>query len=228
MIDDDQDMAEAIVAALECFEFSVHHLKSAQDCLAVLQRERPEVILLDINMPERPGYDVCRQVREAQFAHVPIIALSGSQSDEDIIKMLESGADDFVAKRSSVAILIAHLRAALNRIDRQIHLNSAEEEQSKGLIAIDRNSWKVFIEGKEVQVTPTELRLLDVFVSSPGAVFTRDQLIAALHGAGHSVTVRTIDVHMNSLRNRLGALRENLETVRGIGYRYTEAPRTGG
>lgn len=220
LVEDDVITGEAIASSLECFEFKVQHVETGENCLEVIEKSNPSVILLDLNLPDQPGYEVCKKLRMNKNVLAPIIALSGCQDDQEIIRMLEAGADDFIGKKSSVAILIAHMRSALKRIERHAGTAPKIDVLSWGPIQIDRASWKVKIRETDVSMTPTELRLLEVFISSPGAVFTRDQLISRLHGSGYAVTPRTVDVHINALRNHLADLRENLETVRGIGYRF--------
>lgn len=225
LVEDDTAMGEAIASSLECFEFKVVHVTTGTAGLEALAQFTPSLILLDLNLPDLPGYEVCKKLRASPHGSTAIIALSGCQDDAEIIKMLESGADDFVGKRSSVAILVAHMRSVLQRITRHpiIHASSSDR-LTWGPLCFDKATWKVTVHGTVLDMTPTEARLLERFLESPGAVFTRDQLIAHLHGAGYAVTPRTIDVHINGLRNSLGDLRESLETVRGVGYRFAQTP----
>ena len=225
LVEDDTDTGEAIRSALGTYGYSVNQVLNAHDCFEYLKKEVPALLLLDLELPDITGEKICNTLREQSFDTLPIIVLSGRDNDDAIVEVLEAGADDFVSKRNSISILVAHIRSVLKRGKRIVNNGPSKKHDAKvswGPISIDRTVLKVSVFGRETSMTPTEAQLLEVFISHPGSVYTRKQLIENLHGAGYCLTERTIDVHINGIRNNLGEAKSVLETVRGVGYRLVE------
>ncbi len=223
LIEDDVCVGHTLVEALLPYGFLVRHVENAEECFSSIAQNEPDLILLDLELPGIMGPDICRSLRQMNYKHTPIVALSGCQDENQIVKMLEAGADDFVAKSQSLPVLVAHIRAVLQRGERLRESAASSDLAEWGPIRIDKTTRRVWVLNREADLTPTEFGLLETFVSFPGAVFTRNQLIDRLHGIGHVVTPRTIDVHINALRSQLGEYRTALQTVRGVGYRFAES-----
>lgn len=223
LVEDDCDVAMITSRLLERHEFAVSTAADATQAFSLLKGSPPELILLDLGMPDICGHEICKNIRQELNLDIPILMLSGNQEDNAIIKALELGADDFVSKNTSFEILLAHIRAALRRSGNKIN-QKLGNILTWGPLKLDRQSCEITCEGQRLELTPNEMRILEIFMSEPGVVFTRSKLIERLHGAGHHLTERTIDVHINGIRTQLGALRSVLETVRSVGYRLSKHP----
>jgi two-component system phosphate regulon response regulator PhoB len=172
-------------------------------------------------LPGLDGIEVCRQLREqAETKRMPIVMLTARGEEEDIVKGLNAGADDYVTKPFSPKVLVARLKAVLRRNARVGGVES--EEVRIHDITIHAGRHEVRVKGVPVTLTPTEFRLLHYLAQRPGWVFTRNQIVVAVHGYGYPVTDRSVDVQVVGLRKKLGEAGEYVETVRGVGYRFQE------
>ncbi len=181
----------------------------------------PDLILLDIMLPGADGLEVCKRLKnDPKTAHIPVIMLTAMSEEADIVAGLELGADDYVTKPFSPRVLMARVKAALRRIrtDEVVQSNVV----SLHGIEIDESRFKVTVDGNETPLTSTEFKVLQLMAGQPGRVFTRYQIVDAVHGEDYPVTDRSVDVQIVGLRKKLGEAGQFIETVRGIGYRFKE------
>lgn len=187
---------------------------NGQEALTATRTERPDIILLDIMMPEMDGHQFLRELR--RDSNTPVIMLTARVEEADRIVGLELGADDYVTKPFSLREVKARIQAVLRRSAR----SDAPELLRSGELIIDRGSWTVQVEGRNVELTPSEFELISVLAAAPGRVFTRQDLLNRL--ANYDGSVRTVDVHVRNLRAKLEpnpAEPRYIETVFGVGYR---------
>ena len=222
VVDDDKEVVRLMRAYLEKAGYDVLVAYNGETAVYTLRRDIPDLLLLDLMLPDKDGYDITRLVRaDAALAHIPIIMLSARVEDTDKIVGLELGADDYVTKPFSPRILMARVKAALRRS--QAERSSVSKEQIRiHSIEIDVPRYKVLVEGKEISLTSTEFKVLCLMTTQPGRVFTRYQIVDEVHGEDYPVTDRSVDVQIVGLRKKLGSAGIYIETVRGIGYRFKE------
>jgi two-component system alkaline phosphatase synthesis response regulator PhoP len=197
--------------------FRVVTADNGRDALFVARHEKPDLILLDIMMPEMDGYEFIQTYRKE--ANTPVILLTACLEENDKVLGLELGADDYVTKPFGPRELIARTRAVLRRTERQ---NDPAEIVRFEDVTLDRSSYQVFAAGKEVMLTPSEFVLLETLITSPGRAFSREDLLDALKGDADGVA-RTVDVHVRNLRAKIEPDASHpyyIETVFGIGYRF--------
>jgi phosphate regulon transcriptional regulator PhoB len=220
VIDDEQDLVTLVKFNLER---EGHKVRSAGDGAAgydAARRDLPDLILLDLMLPGTDGLEVCRKLRaEPRTARIPIIMLTAKGSESDRVVGLEMGADDYVAKPFSPRELVARVKAVLRRL--QSSPEDGGSAVSVGDLQLDPGRHEVTVRGKAVMLTATEFRLLHTMMKRPGQVFSRDRLIDGAIGEDAHVVDRTIDVHVTSLRKKLGRCGVLIETVRGVGYKVT-------
>ena len=221
VVDDEVDLVDLIKFNLDRSRYRVLTAHDGDAALQVARRDRPELIILDLMLPALSGQDVAVALkRHPETQAIPIIMLTARTEESDIVVGLQLGADDYVTKPFSMKVLLARVAAVLRR--RQEAADSSADLLRAGPITIDRGRHVVRVDGKVVSMTRTEFKLLDVLVSARSYVMSRDQLVDRALGPGVAVTDRTIDVHVTSLRRKLGSQRELVETVRGVGYRFAD------
>lgn len=182
--------------------------------LAEIKRQKPDLVLLDLMLPGLDGFTVCRRIRETpSLTPVRVIMLTARTQNEDIVRGLECGADDYVTKPFDRAVLLARIRAVLRRGD-SVKAGAAFD----GLV-LDGDERSVTLDGTELKLTPGELRILALLISHRGRVLARLRILDAVQVEERAVTERTIDVQIANLRRKLGSWAEHIETIRGIGYR---------
>ena len=223
IVEDEQDIADLIVFNLEREGYRVESVSSGEDGLSRAKSALPDLIVLDIMLPEMNGLDVCRALRSDRTTQsIPIIMLTARDEEIDVVTGLEVGADDYITKPFSPKVLVARIRAVLRRgIETEGDTSSVEK---LGELTIDRGKHMVTVTGNPVELTHTEFELLSVLARRPGWVFSRSQLIDSLRDGQLVITDRAIDVQVANLRKKLGACGHYIETVRGVGYRMTEMP----
>ncbi len=225
IVEDEADIAELIAFHLGREGFRTRIAASGRAALDAIEREKPDLIVLDIMLPDVDGLEVCRRLkRESGARDVPIIMVSARGDESDVVVGLELGADDYVTKPFSPRVLMARVRAVLRRQD----VDGAGEPEGAlsiagGSLTIDPSRHVVRVDGAPIDLTLTEYRLLHYLAARPGFVRTRDQIVAAVRGEGTVLSSRAIDVHVAALRRKLGHLGGVIETVRGVGYRVGEA-----
>lgn len=223
VVEDEQDIAELIAYNLEREGFQVESAHSGEEGLSKAKADHPDLVVLDIMLPEMNGLDVCRALRSDRATQsIPIVMLTARDEEIDVVTGLEVGADDYITKPFSPKVLIARIRAVLRR--RRESEESRSEFLQVGKLTIDRGKHQVMVTGKAVELTHTEFELLCVLAQRPGWVFSRSQLIDSLRDGQLVITDRAIDVQIANLRKKLGACGHYIQTVRGVGYRMTETP----
>lgn len=218
---DDPHIREVVRFALERAGHQVSEAKDGSEALERHAREQPDLLVLDIVMPEEDGLSVCRQLRAK--ATTPIIFISSRDDELDRVLGLELGGDDYLTKPFSPRELVARVAAVLRRAAPQPNEPSQTEAALEhGPLALDPVRHRVTCDGEELVLTVTEFGLLQVLLRQPGRVFERAQLARETYGEDHYVSDRTIDSHMRRLRTKLGEHAALVETVYGVGYRLAE------
>lgn len=221
VVEDDADIMELIRFNCEKEGFVTLAATSAEQALKVVERVSVALILVDIMLPGRDGLALCRLLKANVMTRgVPIVMVSAKGEEADIVAGLEQGAEDYVTKPFSPRVLIARLKAVLRR-----HGAAVRDEQAPltiGELTIHPGKRAVRYAGQPVRLTATEFAALQFLSRQPGWVFTRNQLVAAVHGPDYPVTDRSIDVLIAGVRKKLGAGSGLIETVRGVGYRFSE------
>jgi DNA-binding response OmpR family regulator len=220
LVDDDPDIINTVSDFLEKEGFDVKGFPTAEALFKYLHTQRPDLIILDVVLPDMNGFQICKTLKETeQFANIPVIILSGQDKDTDQIFGLDLGALDYLIKPYSLDVLLAKVKTILNMAEEQ-----GEEKKITvgGLLEIDFKRYQVKIEDKKIALTHTEFKILQLLSSRPGQVFSRERLLHHLWGTEKVVLDRTIDVHIRHLRQKLGKAGDLIEMVRGVGYRLQE------
>lgn len=220
IIEDERALTNVLAYNLEREGFEVTVAHDGQEGLRKAQTQPVDLILLDLMLPAVSGLDVCREIRAGELTKdIPIIMLTAKAEETDQIVGFSLGADDYVTKPFSVKVLLQRIKALRRRVESGVE--SGEVIEHAG-VRLDRLCHRVTVDGKELSLTPTEFRLLECLLRQPGRAFNRNQLMDVAIGERAVVLERTIDVHVKSLRRKLGSAGELLETVRGVGYRFRE------
>jgi len=221
VVEDEEDIRELLKYNLEKEGYQVFGVATGEEALHAVRARRLDLILLDLMLPGIDGLEVCRRIRgQTHTQHLPIIMLTAKGEEPDIVTGLELGADDYIAKPFSPRVLLARLRAALRRRGQPLPPQTAPLKIDELVIHPGRH--EVLLQGRPIQLTATEFRLLHLLVRKPGWVFTRTQIVNEIHGEDYPVSDRSIDVQIVSLRKKLGVFGSQIETIRGIGYRFKE------
>jgi len=219
IIEDERALTEVLVYNLEREGYEVIVAHDGQEGLRKAQTQLPDLILLDLMLPILGGLDVCRELRAGERTRdIPIVMLTAKAEETDQLVGFSLGADDYVTKPFSIKVLLQRIKALHRRVEGTVEPADIVEHMG---VRIDRVRHRALVEGKEIDLTPTEFRLLECLVRQPGRAFTRHQLMDSAIGDGAVVLERTIDVHIKTLRRKLGTA-DLIETVRGVGYRFRE------
>ena len=217
IVDDERDLAELIDFNLKSAGFSTYVASTGEEALSSARAQRPDLVLLDLMLPDMPGTEVCRQLRAGALTRdILIVMLTAKGEEADRVRGFEVGADDYVTKPFSVRELVLRLKAILRR-------SGPPREDAASLLLgplkLDIGAHRFYVESREVALTALEFRLLEYLMTRVGRVQTREQLLEEVWGLSSSLETRTIDTHVMRLRDKLGPARSFLETVRGVGYR---------
>lgn len=216
VVDDEPDIVELVTLHLTRSGYQTRSFPDAATFFCFTTTCIPDLVVLDLMLPDMDGLDVCREIRRSeQLRHIPILMLTARSEELDRVLGLETGADDYVSKPFSPRELVARVKALLRRKERL----SEGTLLQVGDIVIDVHKHSVTVTGKKVELTPTEFRILWLLASKPGWVFSRNQILEHLWGNEKVVLDRTIDVHIMNLRTKLGALGHLVRNVRGMGYK---------
>ena len=221
VVDDEPDIREVMRFALENAEYRVIEAAHADEARKLLTNESPDLILLDWMLPGRSGLELAQQLKQNPKSRaVPIIMVSARGEEEDRIKGLDTGADDYIAKPFSPREMVARVKAVLRRAK----TDEPADEIDVGGLRIDNISHRVTAEGRPVDIAPTEYRLLHFFMTHADRAFSRSQLLDQVWGDQVYVEERTVDVHVRRLRKALEVSGHDrlLQTVRGVGYRFSD------
>jgi DNA-binding response OmpR family regulator len=219
LVVDDKDSVRAMLRDfLSAQQFRTVTATNGREALLVARQELPDLVLLDIMMPEMDGYDFIRHYRRER--DIPIILLTAKMEETDKVIGLELGADDYITKPFGMAELLARVRAVLRRTSRPAE---PADLLRAGDVVLDRARHTVHVAGQAVELTPTEFQLLAVLIATPGRVYSRGELLERLQGELYAGVERTIDVHIRNLRSKLEpdmARPRYVQTVFGVGYRF--------
>jgi two-component system, OmpR family, response regulator len=217
--DDDPHIRQLLVFALEKAGLCTREAEDGEEALALVDREPPDLVILDINMPRMDGLEVCRRLRA--MGDLPILFLSSRDDEIDRVIGIELGADDYVVKPFSPREVVARVMAILRRTTAK-PMPTAPDAQllEKGRLAIDLEGWRANWDGNEIPLTVTEFSMLRALASAPGRVLSRDAIIDQIHGPGFAITDRTIDSHIRNLRQKFSSVggTDLIETRPGVGY----------
>jgi DNA-binding response OmpR family regulator len=219
LVEDDERISEPLLRVLTTEGFEVIHASTGGEGLDAVAGRRPDLLLLDLTLPDIDGLDVCRKVREER-PELPIIMLTARAEEMDVIVGLGAGADDYVPKPFRLAELVARIRARL-RIAEAAH--QIPRELTGGPLRVNTESRRAYLDGKELELTSKEFDLLALLMSKPDATFTREQIMASVWDENYWGSTRTLDTHISTLRRKIGDDTDPpklIVTVRGVGFRF--------
>ena len=222
-VEDDAGIRELVVYTLQNTGMEARGFSDGAALTAALRRAKPDLILLDIMLPGEDGISILRRLRSLpDTAAIPVILLTAKNTEYDKVIGLDSGADDYIAKPFGMMELVARIRAVLRRSQDKL-LSADSHPLTAGAISIDERAHTVCVSGRDIQLTLKEYQLLVLLMKNQGAVLTRDVLLENIWGYGSESETRTVDVHIRTLRQKLGDSGAMIETVRGVGYRMGTA-----
>ena len=211
--DDEQLMRQLVIDFLKPEGYEILEASDGKEALDIYDKEHPDFILLDVMMPGYDGWTVCREIRREST--VPIMMLTAKGEEIDQLFAYDLGADEYITKPFSPKILVAKIKALLRRSQ-----NEQETHEADDGVAIDRDARQVVIDGKNVDLSPTEYKLLNYLMSNTGKALSRRQILNQVWNYDYYGDLRTVDTHINRLRIKLGDKGRYIRTVRGYGYRY--------
>ncbi len=215
-VDDDSTIREIEVYTLEQTGFEARGFSDGISVLEALKTELPDLIVLDIMMPEMDGLEVLRKLRaEEEYKNIPVIMATAKGTEMDKIGGLNSGADDYLVKPFGVMEMVARVNAVLRRTLK----GSSSSDLTVGSITLKEKEHMVFVTGEKIDLTHKEFELLNLFLHNPNMVFSRDKLMSSIWGTDYIGETRTVDMHIKTLRQKLGAAGGQIKTVIGVGYR---------
>lgn len=227
IVDDEQDLLTTLEYNLQREGYRTRTALTAREALErAVQEPVPDLVLLDLMLPDMPGTDVCRELRRNEATRrVPILMLTAKSDEIDRVVGFEVGADDYVVKPFSVRELLLRIRAILRRARPE----EPEDlrELAFGILRVDRDGHRVWVADEELSLTALEFQLLKTLLERRGRVQTRDGLLSDVWGIEAPINTRTVDTHVKRLRKKLGAAGDYIETLRGAGYRFRTEPLTG-
>lgn len=218
LVDDEQDILEFMSYSLQKEGFVTFTALNGNEAIKEFTKHNPDLILLDIMMPDMDGIETCRQIRDtAKGKNVLIAFLTARNEDYSQIAGFDVGADDYIAKPIKPRVLVSRIKALLKR--KSLMRSSTSDQDLRGLV-IDKEQYTVFKNGKEIALRKKEFELLSLLTEKPGKVFTRDEILNHVWGNDVIVGDRTIDVHVNKLREKVGE--KLIRTIKGIGYKFDQ------
>ena len=221
VVDDEEDLLELISYNLTKEGYRVTCVATGEEAINEAKSALPDLIVLDLLLPSVDGLDVCKALKsDPKTQHIPIVMLTAKSEEADVVTGLELGADDYITKPFSPRVLLARIRTVLRRDARQPQDDPSAIKIHN--IVIHPGRHEVLLDGKIVDLTFTEFRLLHFLARKPGWAFSRSQIVDAVKGEDYPVTERSVDVQVVGLRKKLGDMGSSIETVRGVGYRFKE------
>jgi len=220
LVDDEPDLVELVSLHLRRAGFEMQTFLDGRTFLKSLDRHRPDLVILDLMLPDTDGFEICKYLRSnKEFASLPIIMLTAKGDETDRVLGLELGADDYITKPFSVRELVARVKAVLRRLEAQQKIQRLDFGK---LLALDFEKHEVQVEGHKIELTSTEFKILGLLALNKGRVFTRDQILDHLWGHEKVVVDRTVDVHIRNLREKLGKAAALIQNIRSVGYKIEE------
>mgnify|MGYP000645329670 FL=1 len=219
-VEDEQNICELEVYTLQSVGMEAEGCASGKELFALLEQHIPELIVLDIMLPDEDGMSILARLRaDKRYASIPVIMATAKGSEYDKVKGLDSGADDYIAKPFGMLEMVARIKAVLRRCASQQSAKADDGLIRRGTLEVHELEHQVRVGGEEVVLTLKEYELLKLLLLHPGIVFSRDKLLNDIWGYEFSGETRTVDVHIRTLRQKLGEAGELIETIRGVGYR---------
>ncbi|HEY6909907.1 MAG TPA: response regulator [Myxococcales bacterium] len=219
IVEDEKDIVQVLEFALRQAGFDPVAARDAGEAFARIREKTPDAVLLDVMLPGMPGTEICRQLKSnPRTSAVPVIMLTARGEELDRVEGFELGADDYITKPFSVREVVLRVKAVLRRGAQ----GEAPLRDRIGPLLLDREAHRAFVDGKEVELTALEFKLLETFVARLGRVQTREQLLRDVWEMNAELQTRTVDTHVKRLREKLGSGRDLIETVRGLGYRMSD------
>lgn len=219
ILEDDDSIRKLINYSLKSQGFEVHDFSLPSLFWQALETQTPDLLLLDIMLPEEDGISILKKLRSnPKTSTIPVIMLTAKDSEYDIVTGLDAGADDYVTKPFGMMALVSRIKAVLRRYEKS---DSKKEVLEADGITIDENQHTVFAGSKQIFLTVKEFDLLALLIKNRGNVLTREQLLESIWEVSTDIESRTVDVHIRTLRAKLGEYEKNIETIRGVGYKLT-------
>ena len=219
ILEDDDSIRKLINYSLKSQGFEVQDFPLPSLFWQALETQTPDLLLLDIMLPEEDGISILKKLRSnPKTSTIPVIMLTAKDSEYDIVTGLDAGADDYVTKPFGMMALVSRIKAVLRRYEKS---DSKKEVLEAGGITIDENQHTVFAGSQQIFLTVKEFDLLALLIKNRGNVLTREQLLASIWEVSTDIESRTVDVHIRTLRAKLGEYEKNIETIRGVGYKLT-------
>ena len=221
VVDDEEDILELVRYNLEKEGYRITCAITGEDAVNKIGAATYDLILLDLMLPGIDGLEVARRIKKnSRTEHIPIIMLTAKGEESDIVTGLELGAEDYITKPFSPKVLAARIKTVLRRKDKSPTVD--DYLLNVHGVTIDAGRREVTVQGQEISLTYTEFQILHFLATNPGWVFSRNQIVDAVRGEGYAVTDRSVDVQIAGIRKKLGDYGKYIETVRGVGYRFTE------
>lgn len=218
IVDDEEDILEFLEYNLKKEGFDVYTASSGRKAIEIAQKVNPDLIILDVMMPDLDGIETCKELRDLPNLKNTLIAfLTARNEDYSQIAGFDAGADDYINKPIKPRVLVSRIKALLRRNN---PLNQNQVFETESGLKIDRNKYNIELNGKEITLPKKEFELLALLASKPGHVFTRDNILSSVWGAQVVVGDRTIDVHIRKLREKIGD--KSIKTVKGVGYKFEQ------
>ncbi len=222
IVEDERDIADLLRYNLQESGFKTDYVRNGADALQRAVEKTPDLILLDLMLPEVDGMIVCRLLKnDPRTKNIPIVMVTAKTEEKDRVAGLELGADDYIIKPFSPREVVLRVSAVLRRIQIGKQTESTKRIETHG-VTIDLDKHQVLTESGPIDLTATEFKLITLFARSPGRVFTRDILMDVIWGQDYYGIDRTVDTHVSRLRRKLGEFGKHIETVHGVGYRFKE------
>ncbi len=224
VVEDDRDISELIAYNLEREGYDIACLYDGSQVVEFVRKRKPELIILDLMLPEVDGIDICRTLKsDVDTKHIPIIMLTAKSEEADVVVGLQMGADDYIPKPFSPKVLAARIKAIIRRMTDLNHSSAtAENVRSFGHFNIDLLKHKISYKGREIKLTAIEFDIVEFLSRSPGRVWSREQILDNVWKEGKFIIDRAVDVHVRGLRKKLNEAEDYIETVRGVGYRFKD------
>ncbi len=218
-VEDDESIREIEMYTLQTMNFKTRSFENGTSFFKALKEKKPDLVILDLMLPDEDGSDILRRIRgNSATKELPVIIASAKTAEYDKVKNLDSGADDYLTKPFGMMEMVSRVKAVLRRTQRREEKDRIERDGVK--ILLKRH--EVFVNGEEIELTLKEYGLLKLLITHPETVFSREEIMDQIWETGFYGETRTVDVHVRTLRQKLGKAGKHIETVRGVGYRYHE------
>lgn len=219
-VEDDENIRELMVYALQSQQYEVGKFSTGEELFTALSERVPDLILLDIMLPGENGIEILKKIRRMpQYAQVMVVLVTAKNAEYDVVTGLDSGADDYICKPFGIMEMISRVRAVLRR---RLYAPDQADVYSCGPVTLDAKKYRVEVDGREVVLTAKEFDLLKYLLINAELVVSREQIMESVWGVTQFIASRTVDMHIMSLRQKLGAAGGLIQTVRGVGYKMGE------